>query len=65
MQYKTVQEAIKEAERFIRAAKQVKEQKETFYDGTTITTIPYGAIPAACKRASMDLTRALAKMRRS
>lgn len=65
MKMAAVKEAIAEAERFIKVAKQVKEQKETFYDGTTITIIPHGAIPAACKRASMDLTRALAKMRRS
>lgn len=51
-----VNKAIEEAERFIAAAKNVKLNME--YDSG-------GKESAACRRASMDLTRALADLRRS
>jgi hypothetical protein len=65
MKMAAVKEAIQEAERFIKAAKKIKETtcKDCF--GIVRKFDPYGADAAACKRASMDLTRALAKMRRS
>jgi len=65
MKMAVVKEAIAEAERFIKAAKKVKDKKVTNICGDTYSIIETGAIPAACKRASMDLTRSLAKMRRS
>lgn len=58
---KTLREAIEEAERFVRIAKTVKT-------GTSAVSkfeyIDFGVESAAAKRASMDLTRALARMRR-
>lgn len=55
-----IQEAIAEAERFVKKAKAAHlalvSEKEWFSHSKTF---------AAAKRASMDLTRALAKMRKS
>jgi hypothetical protein len=62
MKMVAVNEAIAEAQRFIKAAKQVKAVK--FFNGVPAAEAEYGKDSAACKRASMDLTRALAKMRR-
>jgi hypothetical protein len=57
MKNKNVLTAIAEAERFLIAAKKVHESRwsKGFAEG--------GINAAACKRASLDLTRALAKMR--
>lgn len=64
MKMAAVKEAIAEAERFIKAAKKIGVYK--CYDGMEIKgQAEYGQKAAACKRASMDLTRSLAKMRRS
>ncbi|MDD4390233.1 MAG: hypothetical protein PHW03_05455 [Eubacteriales bacterium] len=64
MEIAAVREAIKEAERFIQKAKKVKQM--TFSNGEKSTVYTeYGSESAACKRASMDLTKALAKMRKS
>lgn len=55
-----IKEAISEAERFIdRAEKALKdfEEKRYAWNGTPAT--------GSCKRASMDLTRALADMRKT
>jgi len=55
----TILEAIVEAERYIRAAKAVLDDPElsmSFITGTAKT--------GALRRSSMDLTRALARMRR-
>lgn len=53
-----IQEAIKEAERFVQKAKAAHKalvsEEESFYHSKSF---------AAAKRSSMDLTRALAKMR--
>jgi hypothetical protein len=58
MTRQAVVKAIKEATRFMEAAQTVleKEDEQTFSFGNMYT--------AACRRASMDLTRALAEMRR-
>lgn len=54
---KTLTEAVAEAERFIRLAKAVPGARSiSYYDPSPEA--------AAAKRASMDLTRALARMRR-
>lgn len=55
-----IQEAISEAQRFIVRAEKAMSDFVTnpyAYNGTPAT--------AACKRASMDLTRALADMRKA
>jgi hypothetical protein len=49
--------AVQEAKRFLRVAKDVE------WDKTDAYPIP-GKTVAACKRASLDLTRALAEMRK-
>lgn len=54
----TIVEAIVEAERFIRNAKAVLD--EPAHMGFIVGTAKTGAL----RRASMDLTRALARMRR-
>ena len=55
-----IQEAIKEAERFVAKAKAAHmalvSEEESFYHSHSF---------AAAKRASMDLTKALAKVRKS
>lgn len=59
MTIKAINEAIAEAERFLITAKAVRYS----WDEKDL----YGApqqLNAACKRASMDLTRALARMRK-
>ena len=52
--------AIAEAERFLKRARLVRDEA-----GKNKIYAMAGANSAACKRASMDLTRALVKMRRS
>jgi hypothetical protein len=66
MEFETVQNAIKEAERFIRVAKQVKKEGPYICgDGTRfIERMPNHRANAACKRASLDLSNILADMRR-
>jgi len=53
-----IEHAIHEAKRFIRAAEKVGRQGDR--------KLPLWGTPetAACRRASMDLTRALAEMRK-
>lgn len=68
MKISAVKEAIKEAERFIKAAKKI--QTGTAWDAKTGSYVPskdyieIGKDSGACRRASMDLTRALAEMRK-
>ena len=68
MQVETLKVAITEAKRFITIAAQVKIRtvKGThFAAGKTWEVVnDYTKESAACKRASMDLTRALSKLRR-
>lgn len=59
MKISAVREAISEAERFIKRAKMLKEDQ--YLRGET----PWGALSASCKRSSLDLSKALAKMRAS
>lgn len=59
MKYRTLQRAILEAERFVAVAKQVKPG----YGQGDLVWTEHGRQSAAAKRASMDLTRALADMR--
>jgi hypothetical protein len=58
----TLKKAIVEARRFIEAAEKVEVKRRNNYDGAYEIIEP-GAAPAACKRASMDLTRILAQLR--
>ena len=59
----TLEDAIEEAERFIFKAKQAKKViKAAVCEGETPWPCQYFA---AAKRASMDLTRALARLRRA
>jgi hypothetical protein len=61
----SIKQAIAEAERFIRSAKAALADRYDYeagghrFHGMTI-----GAKSGACRRASMDLTRMLADMRR-
>ena len=59
MKISAVREAISEAERFIKRAKAIKEEQFARGEAT------WGALSASCKRSSLDLSRALAKMRAS
>jgi hypothetical protein len=67
MTYETLQTAIFEAKRFLKIAEQVKIRDVVgthMAAGKTWKTIETGTKEsAACKRASMDLTRALARIR--
>jgi hypothetical protein len=62
MEIENLQSAIEEAERFVKKAKQLEKTFDA--GGRTAGTI-YGfpAEQGAVKRASMDLTRSLAKLR--
>ena len=53
--------AISEAKRFLLLANKMKRKSEATYPEQEY---PPGQLPAAVKRASMDLTRALAELRR-
>ena len=56
---------IKEAERFIASAKlALKDQADFIHDGRKITYLVAGKKSGALRRASLDLTRALADMRK-
>lgn len=58
---KNVEDALKEAKRFVKVCQDAVNKKDYFFTDR----ISYSKESAACKRASMDLTRALAKMRTS
>ena len=65
MNVERLQNAIVEAERFIRAAKKVEIIHSKYANGKPwIRVGEYTKESAACKRASMDLTRALAEVRK-
>lgn len=61
----TLNAAIAAAQEFIRRAKLVETQTVTPDVGRPWTYVEPGRNAAAAKRASLDLTRALADMRRS
>jgi len=58
-----LQMAKEEAKRFLQAADKVKTAPG--YKAGTLMVLDYNKESAACKRASLDLTRALAELRRS
>jgi hypothetical protein len=58
MNFKTLQAAITETERFLKLAKELQEESQSS------SWIMPGRISGATRRASMDLTRALADLRR-
>lgn len=61
MKYKTIQAAVAEAKRFIDAASNVKQSE---YNGKKFDGIDSNKESGALRRASMDLTRVLAEMRK-
>lgn len=63
MRVKTLDIAIAEAERFLSAAKSLREQAKTFGDPKN-PWVEGGILAGAAKRASMDLSRALANIRK-
>lgn len=63
MTYKNVLEAEKEAKRFLEKMREFKSRRKE--DGETSKYIYGTKESGALKRASMDLTRSLAKMRQS
>jgi hypothetical protein len=60
----TLREAIAEAQRFVKLAKLVQFTSTKAMDGKTYEYVVTGPQPAAAKRASLDLTKALARMRK-
>lgn len=60
----TLQAAIRTAEEFLRQAKAVEVKTAEVRGHKVWIEIVAGKHPAAAKRASLDLTRALADMRR-
>ena len=66
MRVETLKEAIREAERFLVLAKQVKTKVYNASDKNKKFAVveDYTKESSACKRASMDLTRALSNMRK-
>ena len=65
MNKKTLERAIWEADRFIKIAKQIKSYSIKDEKGKEYIYINAPSKESgACKRASMDLTRALAEMRK-
>lgn len=61
MQIEKIKDAIQESQRFINKAKAVLKLQPQ----AKIGTIDYTKETAACRRASMDLTRVLAELRKS
>ena len=67
MKVVALQNAIAEAERFLRVAKKVKIVRGKYDDDDGepyLHIMDYKKESAACRRASMDLTRALSAMRK-
>ena len=56
--------AISEAERFLRSAKAVRTKINPFHKDLPAEVADYTRESAACKRASLDLTMALAELRK-
>lgn len=65
MTYASLIEAIAGAERFLKRAKELGAVPNTPEDAGERYWTPDGALSSAVKRSSMDLTRALARLRRS
>lgn len=65
MKVEALENAIAEAERFIKVAKKVEIIHDQYNNRKPwIRVKEYTKKSAACRRASLDLTRALAEMRR-
>jgi hypothetical protein len=73
MKKTTLQRAIAEAERFLEKARAAREELRKEFDADTGGSdgfvlphyFPSGKILAACKRASMDLSRCLSDLRQN
>jgi uncharacterized protein (DUF1778 family) len=63
MKHETLKNAVAEAERFLKAAKAIRSEKSAYRGDILYLEGPKER--GACLRASMDLTRALADLRRS
>jgi len=63
MTYEALQTAITEAKRFLEKAEEVDQSFKKYPDQTWYHAPQFSLKSAACKRASMDLTRALAILR--
>ena len=66
MTVESIKQAVSEANRFLHAAKVALNTQDKYktVNGIELNTLPNGKANGAVKRASMDLTRALAEMRR-
>jgi len=64
MTYEGLQTAIAEAKRFLEKAKELEQSFKKYPEQTWYHAPQYSVKSAACKRASMDLTRALARLRK-
>ncbi len=65
MKVDTLKSAIAEAERFLKVARRVKIDKDQGTNGLSWFHVKaYTKESAACRRASMDLSRALSALRK-
>ena len=65
MNYESLQHAIKEAERFLTAARALSDDCRTCnIAGKPTLLVNSGRLSGSARRASMDLTRALSDLRR-
>jgi len=67
MKLERINDAIEEAERFLKKAKAARKQAEVLckeYPTDKYLWISSGAVAAACKRSSMDLSMALVPLRK-
>lgn len=68
MRLERIDEAINEAERFLKRAKAARVQAEVAckqHPTDKYLWISSGALAAACKRSSMDLSKALVPLRKA
>lgn len=64
MNQKDLEVSISEAHRFLSKAQALESLFKKYPDQTWYHAPKYAVVSAACKRASMDLTRALAEIRK-
>lgn len=65
MKTEEIKKAVEEAKRFINAAERcIEARKKTYKSGDYEFTLNAPKESGACRRASLDLTRQLAEMRR-
>jgi hypothetical protein len=65
MSPETLKEAVNAAKEFLKAAKEVEISSSTTYEGKKYERVQSGKNSATAKRKSMDLTNALAALRKS